>query len=982
MKKHTIILSALLLSLSLGASAFDKTVIADSLTAYCQTQATVGKVKVTQVKVNGNNVEVFVNHSLSTIPLSDEGVDHLYSMVSQMVLGNSDGKVKIYCEDRKHEVRSLVSSMRSTREINDHYIFPDVQPLTSNMSLPYSAQGGLAGKHIALYGSHGIYYNQTMDNWTWQRARLLTTVEDLYTTSYTMTFLAPMLENAGAVVIQPRERDTQLNEVIVDNTEAVAVGDWQSSPEGSGWGHPSGPLLGNDNPFTMGDYARMKGDKDTAAYMLYTPAINQAGEYAVYISYKTVKGSNDKARYTVCHKGTTTEFEVNQQMGGSMWVYLGTFSFGTDRKQNYVRVEGPTHPNQVVTSDAIRWGGGMGSVARFASAEAFQNIPSGKEEGKKASKEHIGALTEEERQTAEETATVSGYPRWIEGARYWMQYSGVPEEIYNYTNYKNDYVDDYACRGKWINWLAGGSAANPKQIGENIPVALGLAFHTDAGNYSENNIVGTLMIYTDYDNDKDTLLGTGISRKKCRDLGDYMQTQIVEDIRALYAPEWERRMLNNSSYAESRHPVVPTVLLELLSHQNFADMKYGLDPRFRFDVSRAIYKGMLKFIHEQYQTPYIVQPLPVKDFALAFEGDQLRLNWSAVNDSLEETATPTYYIVFTRKDNGDWDNGVRVDKNTCLLDMEKDTRYDFKVVAGNEGGISFPSEVLSAFKAAEEKAKVLVVNGFNRLGAPVNCSHDSIAYFEPEEYAVPYMKDVCYIGAQYNTNRNLPWTSDDEDAGFGSCYTDKAKETEMGNTFDYPVMHGKVLAKMGISYVSCSASSLDTIIPSGFDAVDLIMAKQKETKLGVEHIRTDFKTFTPALQTALRNYHGALLCSGSFIGSDMQSVEDRQFTRDVLHYEYRVYNATRSGELKLQRKIGQLQPTIIREQNPKVMPSEVNNSLMPKGEAKVAARYEDTGLCAGVLFEGENKQLIFGFTMESVKEFENLYKTAIQWLIK
>ena len=34
------------------------------------------------------------------------------------------------------------------------------------------------------------------------------------------------------------------------------------------------------------------------------------------------------------------------------------------------------------------------------------------------------------------------------------------------------------------------------------------------------------------------------------------------------------------------------MLLELLSHQNFADMRYGSDPRFKFLVSRAIYKGI------------------------------------------------------------------------------------------------------------------------------------------------------------------------------------------------------------------------------------------------------------------------------------------------------------------------------------------------------------------------------------------------------
>ena len=52
---------------------------------------------------------------------------------------------------------------------------------------------------------------------------------------------------------------------------------------------------------------------------------------------------------------------------------------------------------------------------------------------------------------------------------------------------------------------------------------------------------------------------------------------------------WDRQ------YSEAWRPNVPVMLLELLSHQNLADMRFGLDPRFRFDVSRAIYKGMLRF---------------------------------------------------------------------------------------------------------------------------------------------------------------------------------------------------------------------------------------------------------------------------------------------------------------------------------------------------------------------------------------------------
>ena len=101
------------------------------------------------------------------------------------------------------------------------------------------------------------------------------------------------------------------------------------------------------------------------------------------------------------------------------------------------------------------------------------------------------------------------------------------------------------------------------------------------------------------------------------------------------------------------------MLLELLSHQNFADMRYGIDPRFRFTVSRAIYKGMLQFLCSQYRMDYIVQPLPVDHMALRMIGEnEIELSWKAVNDPLEPTAAPEKYIVYTRIGNGDFDNGT------------------------------------------------------------------------------------------------------------------------------------------------------------------------------------------------------------------------------------------------------------------------------------------------------------------------------------
>ena len=71
-----------------------------------------------------------------------------------------------------------------------------------------------------------------------------------------------------------------------------------------------------------------------------------------------------------------------------------------------------------------------------------------------------------------------------------------------------------------------------------------------------------------------------------------------------------------------------------------------------------MYKGILKYLASQYDVPYVVQPLPVEAPAVRFAGDdRVTITWSPVLDSLEATAVPTGYVVYTRVDDGGFDNG-------------------------------------------------------------------------------------------------------------------------------------------------------------------------------------------------------------------------------------------------------------------------------------------------------------------------------------
>ena len=312
----------------------------------------------------------------------------------------------------------------------------------------------------------------------------------------------------------------------------------------------------------------------------------------------------------------------------------------------------------VVIADAVRFGGGMGNVARRPATDA----EIARLEDEKDRKRKISIFEKVEYES-------SGRARFWEASRYWLQWTGAPDSVISYTKGLNDYTDDYTCRAQWVNWLNQGSVNAPDSAGLAIPIDLSFAFHSDAG-CKLDTVIGTLCIYTTpFDvaiNKFKYNFPSGQSRFASRDFTDFVMSQIVGDIRATANPRWTQRWMWDRSYSESRRPEVPAMLLELLSHQNFEDMRYGLDPRFKFIVSRAIYKAMTKFIATQNNHDYVIAPLPINSFALRLIGDnKVRLSWRPTIDSLESTAVAERYVVYTRRDGEGWDNGVLVNDTGC-----------------------------------------------------------------------------------------------------------------------------------------------------------------------------------------------------------------------------------------------------------------------------------------------------------------------------
>ena len=536
---------------------------------------------------------------------------------------------------------------------------------------------------------------------------------------------------------------------------------------------------------------------------------------------------------------------------------------------------------------------------------------------------------------------LSGMPRWTEGARYWLMHQQADSTLWDLYD-GNEYKDDMKSRGLWVNSLE-------------TEVDLCVALHTDGlDSGDDSTIVGTLVIYTAKDDDGNTILRNGKDREKAnRNLGDWIQTQLTEDLRTL-APEWTRRQLKEANYCESRVPVVPSIILELLSHKNMADMRYGLDPAFRFAACRAVYKGILRYLNGK---EAVVQPLPVHEMAIAPDGT---IHWTAPIDSLEPSATPTYYMVYVRADEGEWDV-QQVEKKTELkLNLQRGVQYDCYVVAGNDGGLSMPGPMVSAYLAPDEKAPMaLIVDAFDDVYGPDWFADSTFAGIVPGTYACESGFSCAYIGEQWDYRRASLWTNDDN-CGWGACYRDHAGQLTVGNTRDWAMRHGHALRQMKISYVSTTAG-LMTEPDERFKMVDYICGRQRRP-----------------LGDPQKEMLAAYLAKGGrlLLSTDHFSAIDPNWAVQNLHASFYAARATRSGRI-----VGKRHYQLLLTPNEEQLFTCTPEGLKIAEGASVMATYRDMRCPAAVGFKGpKNKTLVFGFPLEAVTDFDKIYTSSIQWL--
>ncbi len=133
--------------------------------------------------------------------------------------------------------------------------------------------------------------------------------------------------------------------IIVDNTHdgfSIPSGTWSTFDATGQW---------------LTDYRHKSTDDATPGTAEWRPQIPATGSYEVAVWYRSTGTSRPSdATYTVHHAGGSTNVVVNQQINGSTWFVLGTFTFNAGTSGS-VTLTSAAEPGKIIVADAMSFRG-------------------------------------------------------------------------------------------------------------------------------------------------------------------------------------------------------------------------------------------------------------------------------------------------------------------------------------------------------------------------------------------------------------------------------------------------------------------------------------------------------------------------------------------------------------------------------------------------------------------------------------------------
>jgi hypothetical protein len=529
--------------------------------------------------------------------------------------------------------------------------------------------GVLSGRTIFFSGGHGWTANDSESggdgSWFTQRPFLLSMCED-YGNIDQANFLAEALFNAGATVVCMRPLGYQTNEVVLDNTSAEVA----YAPTAAAWALSAASTdnYGDSTGNTMCSIATAASETATATY---APTIPAAGFYPVYCFANAGSNRTSGQLYRIRHSGGETQVRVNHRRVGRGWVWLGNYYFAAGRNPATCSVvvsnlEPPGGTAGLVVADAIRFGNGMGSIARGAG--------------------------------------VSGKAREAEASRYWLVASEAPASVYNPSS--TDQNDNVSAPSRMAAYMRDSDGQ-----GYNGDIYLG--FHTNASSGSARGSVGLI-----------TNSATVTNQPTWAALSsDTLDTQcFIED--ANWEHTWGNYGLTTltSAYGEissGLNSEMCGTIIEVAFHDNTQDSALLRDPKVRYAAARSQVHAMIKYFNQFDGMPLNYPPERPERVRVCNNGTGgVLVNWAPVAAGAVGTGAATGYRVCRSTDGLNFGNPVQTAGNAAtqalIAGLPVNTVHYFRVSAVNAGGESSPSEVV-AVRVSSSAAPVLIVNGYDRI---------------------------------------------------------------------------------------------------------------------------------------------------------------------------------------------------------------------------------------------------------------------------
>ena len=525
--------------------------------------------------------------------------------------------------------------------------------------------GALSGRTIYFSAGHG-YAITAGGVWGYGRGFIQGMNEDFGNLDQT-NFFAEAVFNAGGTVVCMRPIGQQTNEVVLDNTSSDVT--W--TPSIGSW-TLSGSSTDNFGDSTGNNMRSINSAATETATATYTPNIPQAGFYPVYCFANAGGNRCSGQLYRVRHSAGETQVRVNHRRVGRGWVWLGTYYFAAGKNAATGSVvisnlEPPGGTSGEVIADAIRFGNGMGSIAR--------------------------------------TPGISGQEREAEASRYWAQISEAPSTVWDAST--DDTSDNVSCPARMAAYMW-----NDDGQGYNGDIYLG--FHTNATGGGARGSMGLITSAV-------TVTNQSTWAALVSDTLDTMC--LIEDA------NWESTWYNRSSatYTSSYGEIGSALggklcgtIIEVAYHDDPIDAKLLRDPKVRYVAARSQVHAAIKYFNQFDGGAIAYPPVPPERVRATNVAGGIRIAWAAVAASGAGPQAATGYRVYTSPDGLNFSLAQTLSGNATtqatITGVPYGTVLYARVTATNAGGESSPGEVVATRSTGGAALPpVLVVSGYDRI---------------------------------------------------------------------------------------------------------------------------------------------------------------------------------------------------------------------------------------------------------------------------